>query len=420
MVMKRGAVMALVLAGCGQSAFDERAGRAWSRSAGPPDGISSAAYGVALTTVDREQPGATVVVAGTGPSSLSTLSFDVGGELEMRGLEAADDFPDQPVIAGALDPVAGGNGVVAIADGAGSVLFYDARTGDLGPEFRVAVAAEACGAPPTLGTALGFALTGPESDVKPDLVAVAGDEIAVLADVDLDTVDGAPGCTHCRLPAGDGVALVTGTVDDDDGEDLAVLTGTGEQIVVYTAGQVGSHTGLDCGSPLVSLLPPGADARFAPPMAVGDLEDNDAPEIAVASPDHRVVYVFHDVGDQAEPVVLAIPAPADSVAFGTDMVFGDFDGDDIEELAVGDPEAHPEGVEGAGQVTLYRHDGEELKPEATLYDSEPGEGQHFGRSLDVAEFGLGGAEYRDLLVVGAEGEVFVYFRVIASADDPRN
>jgi hypothetical protein len=38
----------------------------------------------------------------------------------------------------------------------------------------------------------------------------------------------------------------------------------------------------------------------------------------------------------------------------------------------------------------------------------------------VAEFGLGGAEYRDLLVVGAEGEVFTYFRLTSDTEDPRN
>lgn len=417
--MRRVAALLLLVAGCGQSAFDDRASRAWSRSAGAPDGVSSAAWAVAVTTVDREQPGATVVVAGAGPSSLSTLSYDVGGELEMNGADVDGGFPDAPVMAGALDPVAGGNGVLALADGAGSILFFDARTGDLGPAFRVALAAETCGAPPTLGTALLFALTDPEEDVEPDLAALADDQLVVVRDLDLDTVAGAPDCARCLLPDGAAVALATGTVDDDDGEDIAVLAASGESISIHTAAAVQAAGGAGCGAPLVALAPPSGD-RFAAPIASGDIEDNDAPEIAVASTDHRVVFLFHDVAaGAAPPAVILIPAPADSAAFGTAIAFGDFDGDEVEELAIGDPEASPEGVAGAGQVTLYRYDGEELRPEATLYDSEPEEGQHFGRSLEVAEFGLGGADYRDLLVVGAEGEVFTYFRVTSSGDDPR-
>lgn len=419
--MRRAAFLVLLLvAGCGQSAFDDRAGRAWSRSAGAPDGVSSASWAVAVTTVDREQPGATVVVAGAGPSSLSTLSYDVGGELEMHGVDIDGGFPDAPVVAGALDPVAGGNGVIAVADGAGAILFYDARTGDLGPAFRVGLSAETCGAPPTLGTALTFALTDPDEDIEPDLLALADDQLVVIRDVDLDRVADAPDCARCTLPDGSAVALATGAIDDDDGEDIASLAATGERIAVHTAAAVRAASGAGCGAPIVALAPPSAGDRFAAPMAIGDIEDNDAPEIAVASPDRRVLYVFHDVTAGAGAIdVTPIPAPADSAAFGAAIAFGDFDGDEIEELAVGDPDASPEGVAGAGQVTLYRYDGNELRPEATLYDSEPEEGQHFGRSLDVAEFGLGGAEYRDLLVVGADGEVFTYFRVTASGDDPR-
>ncbi len=406
-------------ASCGRSAFDQRESQAWSHSAGPPDGISSAAYGVATTTVDREQPGATLVVAGSDPSSLSTLSFDVGGELEQHGVDA-DRFPAAPVIAGALDPVAGGKGVFAVADGSGGIRFYDARTGDVGPELRVAIGRDACATAGELGGALLFALADPDDDIEPDLVALAGAELAVFRDLDLEAIAVDPVCTRCAL-AGEAVSLGSGTVDDDDGEDIAVLGAAGDGIAVFAAAQVSARDGQDCGAPLVALAPPQPGDRFAPPLAVGDIEDNESPEMAVASADHRALFVFHDVALAAgAPSVIQVPAPADSAAFGAAIAFGDFDGDEVEELAVGDPDASPEGVAGAGQVTIYRYDGDELKPAATLYDSEPEEGQHFGRSLVVAEFGIGGAEYRDLLVVGAEGEVFTYFRITADTDDPRN
>ena len=412
------APLALLLAACGQSAFDRREELAWSHSSGPPDGVTSAAYAIAVTTVDREQPGATIVVAGSRAASLSTLSYDVGGELALAGSDLEGEFPAAPELAGSLDPIAGGNGVVAIADGAGNLQIYDARTGDLGPAFRSTVAAAACGGPAGFSGALVFALTDPEGDVEPDLLALAGDEVAVLHDFDLEAA--APTCSHCALPGGQGAALATGTIDDDDGEDAVVVSAAGHQIVAFAAAQIAAQTGGDCGEPLVMLSPPAADDTFAAPLAVGDIEDNDAPEFAVASSDHRVVFVFHDVGDApGEPVVIRLPAPADSASFGAALAFGDFDGDEVEELAVGDPDASPEGVAGAGQVTLYRYDGEELKPAATLYDSEPEEGQQFGRSLTVAEFAIGGADYRDLLVVGADGEVFTYFRLTEDSDDPR-
>lgn len=406
--------------GCGRSAFDDREARAWSHSVGPPDGISSAAWGVAISTVDREQPGATIVIAGSDPASLSTLSFDVGGELEQHGVDTASAFPAAPVLAGALDPVAGGKGVIAVADGAGGIRFYDARTGDVGPELRATIGSDACATSGSLGGALLFALTDPDDDIQPDLAALAGAELAVFRDIDLAAIDLDPGCTRCAL-SGEGVSLGAGTVDDDDGEDIAVLAAAGDEIAVFTAAQVRAQDGQGCGTPLLAITPPEPGERFAPPLGIGDIEDNEAPEIAVASADGRALFVFHDVaaGSDAPPVI-RLPAPADSASFGAAIAFGDFDGDEVEELAVGDPDASPEGVAGAGQVTLYRYDGEELKPAATLYDSEPQEGQHFGRSLVVAEFGLGGAEYRDLLVVGAEDEVFTYFRATADTEDPRN
>lgn len=413
-------------AACNLSAFDDRRRSAWSDSSGRPSPVTSSDYGTVITTVDREQPGATIVVAGNDPPSISTVSYDDRGARTARGADLLD-VAGGIALAGALDPIVGGDGVVAIAGSgaSGEILFYDARSGVTGPAPRGRLAAGACGALAGPGQAMVFGLTGAGVAEEPDLIVLAGTELLVLPDVDVDS----PGdCWRCTLTDAavepvSGLQVAVTDAGGPDGEEIVVLvdrSSTAPAALLLLA----APTVLDGGPcvPLGAPTPLDRDERLAPVMGVGDVDGDQAPDVALVASTLDRAYVVRDLdASGASGGTQLIVPPAGSVQFGTALAFGDFDGDDAEELAIGDPAASSAadpGVDG-GRVTVYRFDTEDgLVPEATLYDGQPEPGQAFGRVLGVAEFVAGGIK-RDLLIVGARGEVFTYFRLLDAIDDPR-
>jgi len=91
----------------------------------------------------------------------------------------------------------------------------------------------------------------------------------------------------------------------------------------------------------------------------------------------------------------------------------------VPELIVGAPRSDPDGVSNGGSVYIYRFvttpaPGFELA--MTLRPAEPVEEERFGKSVTVAPFGATGT--KKVLMVGAEGEVFTYFRT-SEYDDVR-
>ena len=411
----RTVIVAATVSAC--SAFDDQRAGAWSDSQEQPDGVTSTDYGAALTSVDREQPGATIVVAGLNPRSFTTMSYDDRGELRQSGAE----FPEvtllgTPAIAGATDPIDGGDGVFAVGglEAGDPMRLYDARTGPQGPVLRATIQPDVCGADiDFIGGALVFGLTGAGSAIEPDLVALAGDGSELLLFPDILLLD-EPECHRCTLPSS-ATDLAIDEIGDLDGEEIFVLT---DEVLVLGAAAVAA--GGACSAPLVRLVPPEGEPPFGTRIETGDVDANESPEVFVPSELGNRIYVARDVGSSdPDAPLLVVPSPAGSVAFGTAITTGDFRDDGCEELAVGDPGASPETVTGAGQVTVYRFDDiDGFVPIATLYDSTPEPDQAFGRTLTVTEFVAGGAA-PDLLVVGAAREVFTYFRFVADADDPR-
>jgi hypothetical protein len=78
-------------------------------------------------------------------------------------------------------------------------------------------------------------------------------------------------------------------------------------------------------------------------------------------------------------------------------------GDSVNELIIGAPLADAGGSDRAGEVRILNPAGMEVAP--ALFDAEPQTEQHFGKSVAVVPY-----RDRKVLVVGAEGEVFTYFR----------
>jgi hypothetical protein len=104
---------------------------------------------------------------------------------------------------------------------------------------------------------------------------------------------------------------------------------------------------------------------------------------------------------------IAIAAPTGAGAFGASLAIGDLDGDGMPELVVGAPKTTVNGVVNAGAVFIYKYDGSKFGEPIELHDSSPEAEQHFGKSVAVAPFGTGN---KAVAVVGADGEVFTYFR----------
>lgn len=429
--MIRAVLIALAASACDPSAFEDRRDRSWSDSRGAPAAMTAADYGVAVTTVDREQPGATIVVAGAAPAGLATLSYDEDGTLDEHGLDLVGvALGLEPTLAGASGPIPGGDGVFAISSASGEIVLYDARTGALGPLARQVVASEVCGVElAELGSAMAFGVTDVGTLEVYDLVALAGTELVVFPDLGLDEE---PTCVHCTLtnPAmqpAPGMDVDFSDVDLDPSDEEIVVSVAGwsagaASVVALEASMVAAATGGPCFETppaLGGIVGGEQEPDFGGQVAVGDADGTGIPEIALAAPSTHLVYVVANAGGTGDsPQLHTIVAPAGSAGFPAALVFGDFDRDGLEELAVGDPSASPEGVEGAGQVVLFALRDGLFEATATVYDSAPVPGQAFGRSLAVAEFVVG-PDRVDLLVVGARDEVFTYFRTASDVADPR-
>lgn len=414
---------ALVAAGCSLSAFDDLAGEAWSDSNGEPSGVDSDDYGVSVTSVATDTPGATIVVAGFDPAAIATVSYDDTGSLSQRGIAITGiGQPDNPpVVAGTQDPVNGG-AIVAVGNlaPANVILLFDPQDGDDGPALVREIDGDICGGDlDDFGSAMVFGLTNIGDPDAPDLIGIAGNQLLLFPDVELGRQ---PTCFHCTLPSdADDVILA-----DIGGED-------GDEIVVSTAGQLISDNAQffvnaddnNCLAPatpqISNLTSNNLEADFGATLATGDVSaEADVIDIAATAPSTGKVYVFGlevsgPVGLNSSELV----EPRDAVEFGTDVAFADVDGIDGDEVIVSDRLASPDGESNAGQAAIYDFsdaDGFELV--AVIHDSSPETGQNFGRSLAVAEF-VSGADDTDLLVAGAQGEVFTYFRALFAGTDPR-
>ncbi len=415
------AVLALAVVGCSTSVFDDRQGEAWSDSNGA-EGISANSYGGAVAGVTTDRPGATIVGLGIEPVGLTVVRYDESGSLDLSGgdLQALADaqLTAPPTLLAAPQPIPGANGLVAVG-GLGAldqILLYDVSSGT--PVQVGALSGADCGAPGlNLGRAMTFAATNAGADNVLDLVAVRGSEVFLFPDLDL--TDDTPTCLRCSAGSNiDDVAAIE--IGFNDGEEILIHTGS--TITVFDGFQVEEASGAGVGcfdvrSPQISNLNGGGDGSR---IAIGDAEDDGFADVVVTNPLTNSVFVIPNLtqsGPGGVPHVLV--APTDSGAFGDGpVVMLDIDGDDADELVVGDPAASPDGVSGAGQASVFKFsDDGEWELRGVLFDSTPETDQQFGRSLSVAEFVFD--DDADLLVAGANGELFTYFRAFANAVDPR-
>ena len=249
----------------------------------------------------------------------------------------------------------------------------------------------------------------------------------------------ASGTNGGATPAAPGAPSVRADFNDDGAEDLAVgvpLEGVG---TVYQAGTVN----VLFGSPGDGLRGPGSqlfnqesagiasDAelgdQFGATLATGDFDGDGFTDLAVGSPGETVgtvpaaglVHVLHGsptglsgVGSQMFTQDTAgIGSTVEAFDhFGAALVTGDFDGDGVDDLAVGADDETVGDREAAGAVNvLYGTDGAGLTgggstlltQSGPAVHSEPEPNDQFGHALAAADFDGDGL---DDLAVGAPGE----------------
>lgn len=177
----------------------------------------------------------------------------------------------------------------------------------------------------------------------------------------------------------------------------------------------------------LSLGDCGQDDAFGSAMASGDFDDDGFADLAVGVPGEKVgthpgagsVHVFYgsrgglrmadasdQIFDQSTSGVLG--GPEDDDHFGAALAVGDFDGDGIDDLAIGVPDEDLGTLANAGTVTILfgsagglTASGSLSISQDTFTSSESAEaGDRFGASLAAGPQGFG----FDVLAVGVPGE----------------
>lgn len=440
------ATAALSLGACNWAQFDELADEAWVDRVTKPEVTDSRQYGVALVGIQSRDAGAAAFVLGKSRASLSTLGYDDEGH--RRAVEHFDPrtslsfagFPERPALA--LDPdsdrvaftVVMGENVdptrVAVFDGRTLEMVKSVvlpAQHDVNGTMRHNIYAEGV----TFATLPGFG-----SDTSKELVLARGPQLVVIQDYAEPDAGSTFAIKGCR--AGDSLfdwsysALVADVTEANPGPELLIAVGEElrdgmSEILILDPAQVteGYETTQSCEASVAALgritSAEGATdlgsrmlaAQF--PDVVDPAPGAALDDLVYSAPALNKVFVRFGGGGAAE----VTPGVAGS-EFGDAIAVADlFDDDGVPELIVGAPRSDPDGVSNGGSVYIYRFvttpaPGFELA--MTLRPAEPVEEERFGKSVTVAPFGATGT--KKVLMVGAEGEVFTYFRT-SEYDDVR-
>lgn len=434
------ACAALGAGACNWSVYDELADEAWVDRVTSPDATGSRLYGAALVAPPSRTAGASAFVIGAARASLSTLQYDDEGKrlpvnaVDPRTPIAFSGFPDRPALAGDPDSdrvaftVVMGNNVdptrVVVADARTLATVKMVQLNDLtevdGTE-RLNIYAEGVG----FGTLPGFGM-----DTIKELVVARGPQLVLIQDyseADTGTTFDVKGCNTGADWSYAG--LIANVIDDAVHPGPEVLIATGEErrdgdsaIHVFDPAAITSPYGDDVACP-TGLIEPIVSTEgahdFGARLVAAQFPDVVDPDplatlddLVFSAPSLNKVFVRFGGGAAFE-----IPSADAGSEFGDVIVVDDLlDDDGVPELIIGAPRSDPEGVSNGGSVYIYRYvstpaPGFELA--LRLYPSTPAEEERFGKAITVAPFGADGT--KKVLMVGAEGAVFTYFRT--SVDD---
>lgn len=277
----------------------------------------------------------------------------------------------------------------------------------------------ASGAGPAAARACGGHPLDFDADGRPDLAVAAPYDDARAGSVTVMYGSGEKvKLTQQDAEPGDsfGSALAVGDFNGDRCADLAVGVSeefVGERVPGGDGNGVvqifdGSPEGLVAGRRLAPAKP--SSDRFGAALAAGDFDGDGRDELAVGAPSHRsggAVTVYGMKG--REPVRITQKTPwvrqraSVTDQWGGALASGDFDGDGIDELAIGAP-ADSVTMDGQGSVTVIDVRRERAR---LLTQSTPGikgaaeKWDNFGAALATGDFNGDG---KDDLAIGVPGE----------------
>jgi hypothetical protein len=160
----------------------------------------------------------------------------------------------------------------------------------------------------------------------------------------------------------------------------------------------------------------GTEPLFGQSLAVGDFNNDGQPDLLVGAPP-RNAYVY--LGPFPDGLTRAPLAIQDSAGedFGYAVLALNIDGQPGDEMLIGDPKATVEGTAEAGRVAAYTLGGAGTPSELPSFaDLSPEGDGHYGYSVQALRFctdqpGCADSAAARVLLVGAENEVYLYFRV---------
>jgi FG-GAP repeat len=423
------AALATAATGCSWSAFDNLADETWVDRAGAPAGANSILFGEQLAAGGLRGDGANIVVLGRSNPTVSRLAFDGNGVRTQ--VDAGDiqnslqfaSFQEHPAVAG--DPASTKVAFALVTrngsdpDSNTKVAVYDAANFDTivkafepGPDLKA----------PKKCNSLVFAEVDGDPGLS-DLVMARDDQVMVVTDwASSDTAGGTFRISACVHADTTSYAVAVADLNADTQPEILLSTGSanrdmgGSRIKIFEPSAVTAYSAgpaIDCfptGSPAMSIIDKTNENvnDLGAQLAVVDF--GMGPWIVATSPQNNKLYVFEDMMGTSE---IDVAGPSGAGDFGSALAVGDLDGDGVPELIVGAPKSTVDGVTNAGAVYVLQFNGTGFDVAATLHDASPEVEQHFGKSVAVAPFGTGTS---NILVAGADGEVFTYFRTLVYMD----
>jgi len=423
------AALAAATSGCSWSAFDNLADETWVDRAGAPAGANSLLFGEQMAAGGQRGDGANILVLGRSNPEVSRLSFDANG---VRAQQDGGDiqntlqflsFQEHPAIAGdpsstkvafafvsrdGMDPLS--NTKIAVYDATN--VQTPLKSFEPGPDLLAAKKSNG--------------ITFAEVDGDPtmsDLVVAREDQVMVVTDwASTDTAGGTFKISACAQSDPASYAVAVADLNNDSTPEILLSTGSinrdmgGSRIKIFEPSAVTAYSAgpaIECfpvGSPAMSIIDKSNENvnDLGAQLAVADF--GMGPWIVATSPQNNKIFVFEDMQGSTE---IDVAAPSGAGNFGSALAIGDLDGDGVPELIVGAPRSTVDGVTNAGAVYVMQFNGTGFDVVATLHDASPEVEQHFGKSVAVVPFGTGTS---NIVVAGADGEVFSYFRTLVYMD----
>jgi hypothetical protein len=448
-------LLGLLAPACKPSDFDDALVRAPVLSVGPPGGYKARDVGKVVLPLSlseaRKAAGvsARFLVSGVDYPSLAVVELDASGrestfvasEAQLADLTSeskaallsAAEIVDPTATAGTTRVVLGAPHFGAVVTGMnahGRIFYLDITDNGKGIDLKLSRG-------PDPGTrsyvGLGVAAGKVSGTDKPDVVVASLSETILYEDGnDAVSIENA-GCstTWDNLDIEDKWKfrpVVIGDVATAAGhEGGEILVGVPQKVapgkvqVLHRAPPtMASPNGvLEC----VTTLEPemgSPQPHFGVSVAVADLDGDQQQDVLVGD-GAGVVHVFYgpiDAKPPRAPLRIHSPFPmgANQGDFGYRVVVMDVDGNPGNEVVISAPEAALNDKIGVGQVFVYSKDG--IYMSTLTQDSSPADKVSVGLTLSSTPFSTCGIT-RDILLIGSVEQVFAYFRLPGGPPDPR-